>query len=153
MAHRPRRIVVGVDGSPHSRRAVAAVARLAPARGGSVTCVRVIELARLPSMPLVPAAFRTRIASGAAALERSRRAAAQRQADAAAAALRRAGWRARGVVRVGIPLPELLAAVRAARADLLVVGARGAGALRHFLLGGVADGALKRAPVSVLVAR
>ena len=109
MAHRPRRIVVGADGSPHSRRAVAVVARLAPARGGSVTCVRVIEPARLPSMPLVPASLRARIASGAAA--------------------------------------------RAARANLLVVGSRGAGALRHFLLGSVADGALKRAPVSVLVAR
>ena len=44
-----RRIVVGLDGSAHSRRAVAFVARLRPPRGGRVACVRVIEPVRLPS--------------------------------------------------------------------------------------------------------
>ena len=42
------------------------------------------------------------------------------------------------------PYQSLL--VRAARADLLVVGSRGAGALRHFLLGSVADGVLNADP-------
>src|SRR5712671_6346922 len=141
MAPGYHRIVVGADGSPHSRRAVAFVARLAPPRGGRVTCVRVIEAVRLPSMPLVPARMRAQLETQAAAMDRSRR------------ALAKAGWRARGVVRAGPPLPELLAAVRTERADLLVLGARGAGAVRHFLLGSVADAALKRSPVGVLVVR
>src|SRR5216683_7391734 len=144
------RIVVGADGSPHSRRAVAFVARLAPPRGGRVTCVRVIEPVRLPSMP---ARMRAQLATQAAAVDRSRRAVAQRQLDAAVSALAKAGWRARGVVRAGLPLQELLAAIRAERADLLVLGARGAGAVKHFLLGSVADAALKRSPVGVLVVR
>jgi nucleotide-binding universal stress UspA family protein len=147
------RIVVGVDGSPHSRRAVALVARLAPPRGGRVTCVRVIEAVRLPSMPFVPARMRAQLETQAAAMDRSRRAMARRQLEAAVDALAKAGWRARGVVRAGPPLPELLAAVRAERADLLVLGARGAGAVRHFLLGSVVDAALRRSPVAVLVAR
>jgi nucleotide-binding universal stress UspA family protein len=147
------RIVVGVDGSPHSRRAVALVARLAPPRGGRVTCVRVIEAVRLPSMPFVPARMRAQLETQAAAMDRSRRAMARRQLEAAVGALAKAGWRARGVVRAGPPLPELLAAVRAERADLLVLGARGAGAVRHFLLGSVVDAALRRSPVAVLVAR
>src|SRR6266853_1962938 len=120
MAPGYHRIVVGADGSPHSRRAVAFVARLA---------------------------------TRAAAVDRSRRAVAQRQLDAAVSALAKAGWRARGVVRAGLPLQELLAAIRAERADLLVLGARGAGAVKHFLLGSVADAALKRSPVGVLVVR
>ena len=62
---------------------------------------------------------------------------ARRQLEAAVSALTKAGWRARGVVRAGQPLPELLAAIRAERADLLALGARGAGAVRHFLLGSV----------------
>jgi nucleotide-binding universal stress UspA family protein len=147
------RIVVGMDGSPHSRRAVALVARLAPPRGGRVTCVRVIEAVRLPSMPFVPARMRAQLETQAAAMDRSRRAMARRQLEAAVGALAKAGWRARGVVRAGPPLPELLAAVRAERADLLVLGARGAGAVRHFLLGSVVDAALRRSPVAVLVAR
>lgn len=153
MASGYRRIVVGLDGSPHSRRAAAFVARLDPPRGGRVTCVRVVEPVRLPSMPLVPAPMRAQIAAQAATMDRGRRAAAQRKLDAATATLAKAGWRARGVVRSGLPLPELLAAVRAEGADLLVVGARGAGAVTHFLLGSVAEGALKRSPVEVLVVK
>lgn len=153
MASGYHRIVVGVDGSPHSRRAVALVARLVPPRGGRVTCVRVIEAVRLPSMPFVPRGMRAQLETQAAAMDRSRRAMAQRQLDAAVGTLAKAGWRARGVVRAGPALPELLAAVRAERADLLVLGARGAGAVRHFLLGSVVDAALRRSPVAVLVAR
>ena len=153
MASGYHRIVVGVDGSPHSRRAVALVARLAPPPGGRVTCVRVIEAVRLPSMPFVPARMRAQLATQAAAMDRSRRAMARRQLEAAVGALAKAGWRARGVVRAGLALPELLTAVRAERADLLVLGARGAGAVRHFLLGSVVDAALRRSPVAVLVAR
>ena len=153
MASGYNRIIVGVDGSPHSRRAVALVARLAPPRGGRVTCVRVIEAVRLPSMPFVPARMRAQLETQAAAMDRSRRAMARRQLDAAVGTLAKAGWRARGVVRAGPALPELLAAVRAERADLLVLGARGAGAVRHFLLGSVVDAALRRSPVAVLVAR
>ena len=153
MASGYHRIVVGVDGSPHSRRAVALVARLAPPHGGRVTCVRVIEAVRLPSMPFVPARMRAQLETQAAAMDRSRRAMARRQLEAAVSALAKAGWRARGVVRAGLPLPELLAAIRAERADLLALGARGAGAVRHFLLGSVVDAALKRSPVAVLVVR
>jgi nucleotide-binding universal stress UspA family protein len=150
---RYRRIVVGLDGSAHSRRAAAFVARLRPPRGGRVTCVRVVEPVRLPAMPLVPAPMRAQIAAQAASMERIRRSVAQRQVDRAAALLAKAGWRARGVVRTGLPLPELLAALRAERADVLVVGARGAGAVTHFLLGSVAEAALKRSPVEVLVVK
>jgi nucleotide-binding universal stress UspA family protein len=53
--------------------------------------------------------------------------------------------------RVGRPLEELLAASR--DADLLVVGARGVGAVERLLLGSVAEGVVARAPGPVLVAR
>lgn len=148
-----RRVVLGVDGSPHSRRAAAFLTRLAPPRGGRVTVVRVVEPVRVPAMPLVPGAMRAQIAGQAEAANRVRIDAARRQVEAAAAALGRAGWRARGVVRTGVPLAELLAAVGAEQADLLVLGARGAGAVTHFLLGSVAEAALKQAPVEVLIVK
>jgi nucleotide-binding universal stress UspA family protein len=148
-----RRIVLGVDGSAHSRRAAAFLARLEPPPGGRITVVRVVEPVRVPSMPLVPGAMRAQIAGQADAMNRTHVAVARRQVEAAATALARAGWRARGVVRTGLPLAELLAAVRAERADLLVLGARGAGAVTHFLLGSVAEGAVKQAPVEVLIVK
>ena len=73
--------------------------------------------------------------------------------ERAAQRLRRSGWRVRGEVRSGVPLSELLAAIRAARADLLVLGARGVGGVERFLLGSVADAATKRSPISVLIVR
>ncbi|HET9854778.1 MAG TPA: universal stress protein [Methylomirabilota bacterium] len=148
-----RRVVLGVDGSAHSRRAVAFLARLKPPRGGRVTVVRVVEPVRAPSMPLVPSTLRAQIAGQADAASRALAAAARRQVEAAAATLAEAGWRARAVVRTGVPLAELLAAVRAEQADALVLGARGAGAVTHFLLGSVAEAALKHAPVEVLIVK
>jgi len=147
-----RRVVVGLDGSPNSRRAVAFMTRLRPT-GGRVTCVRVVEPMRVPATPLLPGSMRAQLAGQADALDRAHRAAAQRQVDGAAATLSRAGWRARGLVRTGLPLPALLAEVRAQRADALVLGARGVGAVTHFLLGSVAEAALRRAPVAVMIVK
>ena len=148
-----RRVVLGMDGSAHSRRAVAFLTRMKPPRGGRVTVVRVVEPVRVPAMPLVPRAMRAQIVGQADATNRSLVAAARRQVEAAAATLAQAGWRSRAVVRSGVPLAELLSAVRADRADVLVLGARGAGAVTHFLLGSVAEAALKHAPVEVLIVK
>jgi nucleotide-binding universal stress UspA family protein len=54
-------------------------------------------------------------------------------------------------VRVGRPLEELLACAR--DADVLVVGARGVGAVERLLLGSVAEGLTARSPVPMLVVR
>lgn len=86
-----RRVVLGMDGSAHARRALAFLARIAPPRGGRVTVVRVVELVRVPSMPLVPAAMRAQIAGQAQAMNRTRLAAARRQVEAAAATLAAVG--------------------------------------------------------------
>ena len=52
---------------------------------------------------------------------------------------------------MGRPLEELVAA--STDADVLVVGARGVGAVERLVLGSVAEGAVSRAPVPVLVVR
>ena len=148
-----RRVVLAVDGSPHSRRAAAFAARLAPPPGGRVTVVSVVEPVRPPSMALLPRSIRGRIAGEAAELERARLDAARRCAEAAARTMEKGGWRAQASVRTGVPLAELLEAVNEARADLLVLGARGTGGLARVLLGSVAEGALRLAPVPVLVVK
>ncbi len=71
----------------------------------------------------------------------------------AAKRLERSGWRTRTVIATGEPLRELLAAVGNARAELAVVGARGASGVRRLLLGSVAEGALNQSAVPVLVVR
>jgi nucleotide-binding universal stress UspA family protein len=99
----------------------------------------------------MPARLRALVAREAASAERERVAAASRELDTARARLARAGWRVKTEVRIGRPLRELLDASR--NADVLVVGARGIGAVERFLLGSVAEGAVTHAAVPVLVVR
>ena len=148
---RVRKIVVGFDGSPTAQRALAFVGRLVPPGDGHVTLVSGVELMTAPSQGRVP---------GAAAIAREIRKANTKRARTATKALNRAatelkrrGWRTRTALLHGEPLRDLLGTVAAARAQLLVVGARGSSGVRHLLLGSVAEGALNRSPVAVLVAR
>jgi len=149
-AQRVRTIVVGFDGSPTAKRALALVGRLAAPQDGRVTLVHAAELMPIPS-GFVP---------GAAAVAREvrrqntlRARTATRALARAAAGLTRRGWHPSPVVRHGEPLRELLGALAASRAQLLVVGARGTSGVRRLLLGSVAEGALSRSPVAVLVVR
>jgi nucleotide-binding universal stress UspA family protein len=141
---------VGYDESATARRAVAFVDNLVPPPDGHVTLVRALQLMKRPS-GRVP---------GAAAIAREIRRAntarsqtAMRELDRAAGQLKRTGWHTRTTLTHGEPLRDLLSAVAAARAQLLVVGARGASGVRHLLLGSVAEGALGRSPVPVLMVR
>ena len=150
-ARAARRFLIGIDGSPHARDAVALVASLTLPRGGQVRLLRVVEALRPPSTGLMPAHLRALVAREAASAERERVAAASRELDIARARLARAGWRVKTEVRIGRPLRELLDASR--NADVLVVGARGIGAVERLLLGSVAEGAVTHAAVPVLVVR
>jgi nucleotide-binding universal stress UspA family protein len=146
-----RSVVVGFDGSRHASRVVAHLARWS-GRGRAVV-VRVVEPVRLPSVALGPASVRAAIGGLARAELAARVRTARREVEAAAVRLRRAGWSARAIVRIGVPLPELLRTVRQERAGMLALGARGAGGAVRLLLGSVADRALKQAPIPVLIVR
>jgi len=146
-------VLIGVDGSSGSRRAVSFAARLKPPPGGRAIVVRVVEPVRLPSMGLLPASIRATVGAQATALQATRVRAARRDVETAVVQLEKSGWRARGEVGLGIPFDELLRVIKRSRADLLVLGARGVGRVEKFLLGSVAEAATKRSPISVLIVK
>ena len=148
---RVRRIVVGLDGSRTPKGVLGFVAGLVPPANGRVVLVTAVNTMRMPSHGLVPGA--ADIAREVKRTNASRRKTATRELNRAAVRLRRAGWQTRTVLTSGEPLRDLLGAVASARAQLLVVGARGANGVRRLLLGSVAEGALDRSPVPVLIAR
>ena len=78
---------------------------------------------------------------------------AQRALELAASTLSAGGWDASTSTKEGTPLRDLLATVASERADLLVVGARGKSVVDNLLIGSVADGALTRSRVPVLIVR
>lgn len=147
-----RHIVLGFDGSPQARRAVDLVARLQCPPGGRVTLLQAFESTYTPSH-----AFMHTASAAAAAqvqkIDEERLAGVREQLLDVAQRLKSAGWRTTTRVSRSAPLHALLGAVESRRAHLLVVGARGAGFARKILLGSVAEGALSRSPVPVLIVR
>jgi nucleotide-binding universal stress UspA family protein len=149
----PRRLLIGLDGSVRSRRAVAFVGRLAPPPGARVTLLAVVEPTSSPSIGRLPASVRSVLAAELAAAERERMTRARREVATAARRLTRAGWTVKKAVRRGIPLAELLTTASATHTDVTIIGARGATGLTRLLLGSVAEGTLAHSSGSVLVVR
>ncbi len=146
-----RRFVLGFDGSPGARRALRFLARLEPRRGSLAIVVAVTEPVWVPGATArLPSSMRASLRGDARRYNRRRDRRAQMQADAAAAALKRAGWTARAKVETGAPLETLLAACADLRGDVLVVGRRTRGSMRA-PLGSISAGVLNHSPVPVLI--
>ena len=148
-----RHAVIGVDGSENAERALKFLAALEPAHGARATVFRAVDIMHAPTQGLAPAATRGIVATEVKRINQGRRAAARKDLSRAVKTLSSAGWKVDQAVTDGAPLRDLLATVSNVGADLLVVGAKGVTGLRHLLLGSVAEGALNRSPVPVLVVR
>ncbi len=143
-------LVVGVDGSAASNRAIRFLARAMVPKSGSITLVTVLRSEPSPSHPLFPG-LTAELRADILAQRAKNHAAADRRQKRCADQLRKAGWRVRGQVRTGATLYELLRSVDEARADALVVGATSQDPTRKRLLGSTTDGAVNTSAVPVLV--
>jgi len=148
-----RTVVVGVDGSPNARKAATFLAGLKPGRGARVVLAYIVESVTVPSAGLLPGTVRSVLTREAAKVNAARIRQGERELRAIAPTLKKAGWRVSTQVRLDVPLRGLLEVVKASKADLLCVGARGTSGVKRLLLGSIAEGALNRCPVGVLLVR
>jgi nucleotide-binding universal stress UspA family protein len=141
------RVLVPFDGSPLAEAALPVAAELGDVLGLPLHLVQVVE------EDLVRATVQAGPAVAAAAARRT--AEVKRQAEdvvaAAVQALRNRDLAVTGEVRTGLPVTELLAAVRPA--DLVVMTTHGRGGVRRWLLGSVAEKLVRHAPAPVLLVR
>ncbi len=151
-ARQLRQVVIGYDGSPNADRAVRYVARLVP-RGTMVTLAMAVQFVRGPAQSLASAAAAGSIAEEVKRVNAKRQRDARRMLDRAATPLRESGCKVDYRVTDQAPLDALLAACAERKADVLAVGATGATGLRDLLVGSVAQGALDRSTIPVLVVR
>jgi nucleotide-binding universal stress UspA family protein len=146
------RILVGVDGSAPSLKAVDLAADLASNYNAELVLLTVVphlapvidpaieEYARLEHVPA--SALELAVAAAEAVLDGARREA-----------------QAKGATRIttepsfGDPAEEIIAVARNRRTDLVVVGSRGHGRLAGLLLGSVAQKVISLAPCPVVVVR
>ena len=135
-------IVVGVDGSGHSRKALERAAAEAVAHGASLTVLTVHQAVR----DVYGSASHY---TDDAALTDKAREAAQAETDQVLAAL---GSRPASVTVTavhGLPVDELIKASQGA--DMLVLGRRGFGGFARLMMGSVTDQVSRHAHCAVLV--
>ena len=150
----PRKIraaLVAVDGSPDSLEAVRWLSALPLDPTLVIRLLSVVEPVRLPAS--APRVVRTRLRPIIEQIEQERRAEMERALDGPMRALR---GRVRSVelaMPSGLPTDLVGRAVDDPALDLVVVGARGHGAVRRLLLGSVSERVLRHAECPVLVVR
>jgi nucleotide-binding universal stress UspA family protein len=139
----PTKILVGLDGSTGSARALAWAIELAKALGAEIMAVHVAEL-------LTPSALGLGLAPidlPADWVEDLR----SRFENEWSTPLKQAGVHYRTVFETGAPAPTLIAIAREQHPDLIVTGSRGLGGFGELLLGSVSHQLVLHARVPVVV--
>ena len=136
-----KKILVPIDGSGTSGKAVKYAADLAKQTGAAITLLSVIDssayVAR--SIPAVAAPLHV-----IEPIEDYLRQAATAYIDAAKKICRSKKVRAKSVTRSGHPVEEILKEAKLSRVDLIVMGSHGRSALGAALLGSVTFGVIHR---------
>jgi len=137
---RVSRILVAVDGSEPSRRALNLAADVAKALGAEITILHVIEVEELPS--LIGEAEDARADEDAQII-----------LGTAAKLVMAKGVTPKIVVRKGHPTRQILRYSEAYSPQLIVLGSRGVTGARGVLLGSVSSAISKKARASVVLVR
>ena len=136
------RVLVGTDGSSDAKAAVEWMACLPLPPDREVMVVTVVEPPRRFGV----------LRDGSEDLPTALIAEARRVADDTASRLLR-GRKSTGRVVEGDPCDQIVAVAGTWDADLIVLGARGLGAIKELLLGSVSLGVVRQAPCPVLVCK
>jgi nucleotide-binding universal stress UspA family protein len=137
-----KRILVAVDGSEPSLKAVRMAAEMAAKFGAKLTLVHVV-----PKLLLPPDVYGLTIA----AVEREHRAYADKILDKALAAVETPGLETSRTVLFGSAPEALAEEAAAADVGMVVIGSRGHGTVARVFLGSVSDRLVRISPKPVLV--
>ena len=141
------RILIAVDESPYSERAVEFAAQMRWPAGSRVLVASVVA----PPLP-APTALDGPTAEPPNTFDQDRRR-HQSLIDRAQDRLRRAGFCVEGRLLTGDPREQILEVIENEQVSLLVVGSHGRTGLARLLLGSVSSHAVAHAPCSVLVVK
>jgi nucleotide-binding universal stress UspA family protein len=147
-AARFKKVVLGMDGSVESWKAVGWLRRLPEKLRPAVIVATVV-----PPLPLESVRLPARALAVGDQVEGFLRRESNKLASRAAGTLRNDGFPAKGLAVAGSPAAELVELAGRERADLIVVGSRSRRDAQEYFMGSVADTVVKHARCSVLVYR
>jgi nucleotide-binding universal stress UspA family protein len=145
----PMRILLAVDGSPCSDRAVLDIARRPWPPGSLVKVLTIVHT----QVPLVPEPFLTGAAAHVEALEEDRQQAPGRLERARHQLAEASGLSVSSEILEGAPAALIVDQARQWPADLVVVGSHGRGQVARLALGSVSQAVALHAPCSVEIVR
>jgi nucleotide-binding universal stress UspA family protein len=143
-----RQVILGIDGSENSMHAADWLKRFPLPEECEVRLVTV-----MPYLEALAPSRKLQWPAQIQALYQEQCDAAQQELDALVASFAISGTPATGKLRSGHPADSLLRGAEEQKADLIVVGSRGASAIERFLLGSTSEKVLRHAPCSVLMVR
>jgi len=156
-----QRLLLVIDGSPHSQRALEFLAHFPLPQGCQVVAVHVLPpmappewVARAwPLGPEIIPPLPSYLPSESSEWQKAEEAEAQALLDGAVAALNATGLAAKSALLHGDAASEVIAYARAQQAGLIVCGSRGLSPVRRWLLGSVSRKLIHYADCSVLIVR
>ena len=144
-----KRILVPLDGSPLSERALPSATALAGKSGSEILLLRVLDIPK-PNPPT----SHPEVTTG---WERQARACAHQKAqsylDAQQQEVYRQGNEVRALMHDGSPAEDILQVAGSEKVDLIVMSTHGRGGLALWSLGSVADKVARHSPCPVLLVR
>lgn len=148
-----KRILVAVDGSRSSKRAVIFAAKVANATGGYLLVVHVIPKVSYGFVP-VPTSS-TILPTGFRSWERHARKHSQNIVDNAVSSAEREGAKVKKVLleTFSSTAEGIVSWARRDKADLIVIGTRGLGRLRGLLLGSVSTNVIAQSQCPVVAVK
>ena len=152
------RILVPLDGSEHSLRALEMAKHIAKEFGGKITLIHVYSVAVRPIIVPEPSTFSPAGVSVITAEEASKVAEAVREVGRRVLAEGEQKAKAEKVqvetmLVEGHAVQEIVRAAKEGKFDLIVIGAKGISRIRELLLGSVTDGVIHHATCPVLVVK
>jgi nucleotide-binding universal stress UspA family protein len=150
------KILVAVDGSEHSKKALTYAIELTKKFDGKITAINVYSTVVPQTQPIdglsTPAMSGTSAALAAKMAEDAKLRGEQVLVEAERFA-KEFGVQVEKVLREGDAVNEIVAEAKAGNFNLVVVGHRGMSKLREILLGGVSEGVSHKAPCPVLIVK
>jgi nucleotide-binding universal stress UspA family protein len=150
------KILIAVDGSEHSKKALNYAIELTEKCDGKITIINVYSTVVPQTQPIdglsTPAMSGTSAALAAKMAEDAKLRGEQILVEAERFA-KELGVQVEKVLREGEAVNEIVAEAKAGNFNLVVVGHRGMSKLRELLLGGVSEGVSHKAPCPVLIVK
>jgi nucleotide-binding universal stress UspA family protein len=143
------KLLLAVDNSKFSEAAIRMLVTQNQPRNARVRLLHVVEALEMPYYPELTAPYPTSLDD----IRKEMKKAGRQLVARAVEKVRKAGFRADGVVRVGHVGATIVGVATQWRADLIVVGSHGRKGLQRALLGSVSDYVARHAPCSVEIVR